>query len=167
VTLLTPAPAGGLTVSLSSSLAVATVPASVTVPAGSTVASFTINTTPVPSTVSSTITATTGSSSKSVNLAIALPMIASFTVTPNPVAGGQTATGEIILTGPAPKGGITYALQSLSDSVSVRATVKVAAGETSVTFNVKTTTVPNDVTAAIKATYGETYGIAQFILTGS
>jgi N-acetylneuraminic acid mutarotase len=55
LTLSGPAPAGGAVVILSSSNGAATVPASVTVPEGAISASFTINTTPVPSATSVSI----------------------------------------------------------------------------------------------------------------
>ena len=166
VTLDSPAPAGGLTVNLSSSLAAATVPATVTVAAGKTGATFTVNTAPVSATVSATIKAAAGSSSKSENLVIVLPKIKSFTVTPNPVIGGQTAVGEIILTGPAPAGGTTCTLQSFLGSVTVPATVTIAAGKTAVKFKIATTVVTTNTNADIKATCSGASQTVQLTLTG-
>lgn len=57
VTLNGPAPAGGASVALSDNSAYASLPASVTVPAGSSSAAFTITTVPVPATRTVTITA--------------------------------------------------------------------------------------------------------------
>ena len=71
VTLTSAAPAGGFAVSLSSSNpSLASVPASVTVAAGSTSASFTIATAAVNGTQSATITATGGGVSRSVTLTV-------------------------------------------------------------------------------------------------
>jgi len=73
------APTGGLTVSLSSSSAVASVPTSVTVPAGATSASFTVSTS---GSGSATITATGGGASRSAALTVnAAPPPAADTVT--------------------------------------------------------------------------------------
>jgi hypothetical protein len=71
VTLTAAAPSGGLVVSLSSSNpGVAGVPASVTVPAGATSATFTVTTTAVYDTRSATITATGGGASRSATLTV-------------------------------------------------------------------------------------------------
>lgn len=71
VTLTVPAPTGGLVVSLSSSnSAKAAVPATVTVPAGSTTATFNITTTSVSRKLVVTISATHGGITKSASLAI-------------------------------------------------------------------------------------------------
>lgn len=71
VTLSAAAPADGLVVSLTSSnAAVASVPPSVTVPAGATSANFTVTTTAVNDTQSATITATGGGASRSVTLSV-------------------------------------------------------------------------------------------------
>ena len=74
VTLTSAAPAGGASVALSSSnTAAATVPASVTVPAGSTSATFTVSTSSVSSNTSSTISASYGGVSRTAILAVNAP----------------------------------------------------------------------------------------------
>jgi hypothetical protein len=72
VTLSGPAPAGGAQVMLSSSDAAATVPPSVIVPAGSTSATFTVNTSTVLVSTSSTITASYNNTSQSATLSVLL-----------------------------------------------------------------------------------------------
>jgi hypothetical protein len=80
VSLTAPAPAGGATVTLSSSnTAVATVPASVTVAAGATSAGFTIATSSVTASVSVTVTASSGGVTRSAALTV------------NPAAGACAA----------------------------------------------------------------------------
>ncbi|MDL1950417.1 hypothetical protein FBQ97_11460, partial [Acidobacteria bacterium ACD] len=101
VTLSGNAPAGGSVVTLASSKAQAVVPASVTVPAGTKVATFPVTTTAVTASTSASITATRGTSSKSATLTI-LPLLSSLTVSSASVVGGAAApTGKITLNGPA------------------------------------------------------------------
>jgi hypothetical protein len=74
VTLSSAAPSGGAVVQLSSSnAAVATVPASVTVPAGASSATFTVSTAPVTATASATITGAAGGASRSAVLTVSPP----------------------------------------------------------------------------------------------
>jgi hypothetical protein len=71
VTIGAAAPAEGVAVALASSnTAVATVPASVTIPAGATTASFTVSTRTVSSTQSVTISATSGGATRSASLTV-------------------------------------------------------------------------------------------------
>jgi len=70
VTIGSAAPAGGLVISLKSSSTTATVPASVTISAGQTSATFTVKTSAVTTKTTSTITATFGSTSKTAVLTI-------------------------------------------------------------------------------------------------
>jgi hypothetical protein len=73
VTLNGVAPSGGLVVPLSSSIAAATVPASVTVPAGQSSATFQLTTTTVTADTSGTITAGTGSNAKTTSIVVRRP----------------------------------------------------------------------------------------------
>lgn len=70
VSINAPAPAGGLKISISSDSSVATVPSSVTIPAGKTSASFTIPTKKVTSSSTARVTATFGTSSVSATLTV-------------------------------------------------------------------------------------------------
>jgi len=70
VTIGSAAPAGGLVISLKSSSTTATVPASVTISAGHTSATFTVKTSAVTTKTTSTITATFGSTSKTAVLTV-------------------------------------------------------------------------------------------------
>jgi hypothetical protein len=70
VTLSAPAPSGGTTVSLSSSSSAAPVPASITIPAGSTSATFVITTSRVTRNTTATVTARLGSSATSTTIAV-------------------------------------------------------------------------------------------------
>ncbi len=72
VTLSTPAPAGGARVALASSSFAASVPSSVTVPAGARSATFPVNTGLVLITTSANITATYNNSSRTATLSVLL-----------------------------------------------------------------------------------------------
>jgi subtilase family serine protease len=107
VYLNTTAPTGGAVVVLSSSSAVANVPASITVSAGLSSASFTIATTAVTALTSATISGTYPSTTtKTTTLTIApSPTPTSVTLAPSTVTGGNPSTGTVLLSGPAPAGG--------------------------------------------------------------
>ena len=75
---------------------------------------------------------------------------------PNPVHGGQTATGTVTLNAAAPAGGVVVALSSASPAFTVPASVTVAQGATSATFAIATTTTPIAATGTLSATYAGT-----------
>src|SRR5437868_5056444 len=134
VTLSGLAPAGGTQVSLSSSSALASIPPSVVVPAESTTATFTVNTSAVATSTVITISASYGGASKSASLTVTpplLPMVSSLALNPTTVLGGvQSSTGTVTLSGPALAGGAQVTLFSDNTSASVPASVTVAAGST-------------------------------------
>jgi thermitase len=159
VTLSGPAPSGGFVVSLSSSNTnVATVPSTVTVPAGATSANFTISTRAVSSATSVTITASAGGVSRSATLTVnPSPSVTlqSLTISPTNIVGGNTATGTVTLSGPAPAGGVVVQLRSSSSRASVPSTVTVPAGATSARFTIQTRSTfwPFVETVTITASY--------------
>jgi uncharacterized repeat protein (TIGR01451 family) len=74
------------------------------------------------------------------------------------VTGGcQNSTGTLLLTGPAPAGGMVVALHSNSLKVHVPPTVTVPAGQTSTTFTADTDVVMNDILAIVTATAGSSH----------
>lgn len=79
VTLNAAAPTGGALVALVSSSTIATVPASVTIPAGATSATFTVTAGAVDNNTSATVTATYGGSSASATLTVTVGTKVSFT----------------------------------------------------------------------------------------
>jgi thermitase len=160
VTLTAPAPSGGFVVNLSSSnTSVATVPSSVTVPAGATSANFTVATNPVSSVTSVTITAAAGGITRTATLTVNPPAsnvtLQSLTISPTSVWGGSTATGTVTLSRPAPAGGVVVQLRSSSSRASVPSTVTVPAGATSARFTIQTRSTfwPFVETVTITATY--------------
>lgn len=156
VTLSGPAPTGGAVVTLSSSnTSVAHLPASVTVNAGGTVATFSVTTSSVASTTQVTIQGTYGST-QGTTLTVLPPsaVLASVTLNPTSVTGGASSTGTVTLSAAAPTGGAVVTLSSGNPAATVPASVTVAAGSTSTTFTVTTSGVASQTSAVITATYG-------------
>jgi hypothetical protein len=81
-------------------------------------------------------------------------VLSSFTVSPTQVIGGSSATGTVNLNNPAPSGGAVVTLTSDNVAVGVPASVTIAAGATSKTFNITTSSVGSAVTANLSASYG-------------
>ena len=105
VTLSSVAPAGGAVVTLASSnVNVATVPASITIPAGVARGTFTISTKLVTAATPVTITAAYNSASKTATLVLN-PPLASLLLNPTTVTGGGTSTATVTLSSVAPAGG--------------------------------------------------------------
>ena len=152
VTLSGPAPKGGLVVTLSSSDPAAQVPATVTVPAGSTAASFPVKTSAVLMQVVATITATANGKSATGTLTVLAPALEKLVLTPPTLPGGQTATGTLNLTFAAPAGGAVVSLSSDNPAAVVPATVTIPASATTTTFPITTKSVPRTVVVTITAT---------------
>jgi uncharacterized repeat protein (TIGR03803 family) len=82
------------------------------------------------------------------------PILTGLAFSPSSVAGGQTATGTITLSGPAPSAGAVVALSAGNSSlVSVPATVTIPAGATSGSFVVATKAVKRTKTTTVTASY--------------
>jgi len=157
VTLSTNAPVGGKVVTLTSSnTGVATVPVSVTVPAGFRTATFTITAGTVAVNTAVTITAGTNGSTGTASVTVTLPAAALSTLTTNVTAatGGVNVTGTVTLTRAAPTGGAVVTLASSSTTIgTVPASVTVAAGATTATFTITTRTVTAASSLTITGTY--------------
>ena len=157
VNLTGPTPSAGALVSLSSANPAASVPSSITIPANSSSASFTISTTTVTTTTVGNITATYSGASKSAILTVNPPApaaISSLTLSPSTIVGGSTATGTVTLTKAAPAGGIVVNLTS-SNSIraKVPATVLIPADALSQVFNITTTATKQKTNVRITASY--------------
>lgn len=155
VTLGGPAPAGGITVGLSSSdTAVVQVPMSATVPAGATSATFSFTTSLVSSSTLVTITATQGATTKTALLTVTPIHPAILTLKPTIVVGGKTSKGTVTLNGAAPTGGALVNLSSSNTSAAtVPASVTIPAGATTATFTVTSKGVASLTTVHITAAY--------------
>ena len=167
VTLSGAAPAGGLVVTLASSSASATVPASVTVATGQTTATFSVTTTAVATNATATITGTLSGASQTASLTITAASLTAVTLNPTSVAGGVSSTGTVTLSAAAPAGGLVVSLASSSASATVPASVTVAAGSTTATFTVTTTAVAANASATITATLSGVSQTASLTITAA
>ncbi len=170
--LSTPAPAGGTVVSLSSTDPVS-VPASVTIPAGQTTATFTVNTRAVGGAFNNVaINATAGSLSATATLTVtpAAPppgSLQSIALNPSSVAGGGTSQGTATLTSAAPAGGTVVTLSSGNAAASVPGSITIPAGSTSGTFTVTTTTVSSNTQVTITGSAGGATQTATLTVTAA
>ncbi len=160
VTLSGAAPSGGAQVTLSSSnTAVARVPSSVTVAAGATSATFMVSSSAVAASTTVTISATYSGATRLASLTVTPaspppPTLSSLSLNPASVTGGNSSTGTVTLSGPAPSGGTQVTLSSSNTTAArVPSSVTVAAGASSTTFTVSTSAVAASTTVTISATY--------------
>lgn len=157
VTLTAPAPYGGVVVALSDNSSATGVPSTVTVASGNTSATFTIATTSVSSNTSVTIFAVYAGVTKTATLTVAASSVvslSSLSLNPTSVRGGSSSQGTVILSGPAPSGGVVVSLSDNSSAASVPASVTVASGSTSASFTITTTRVSSTRSVTISARYG-------------
>jgi uncharacterized protein (TIGR03790 family) len=152
VTLPNPAPAGGTVVSLTSSLPkLVVVPASVTVPAGSTTARFSISAAATPLVTADTAARITASGVGQNALTVS-PLLGALFVAPGSILGGASASGLILLNANAKAGGAIVALSSNSGSITVPATITVPQGASQATFTISSSAVASVTTGSITAT---------------
>lgn len=156
VTISQPAGPNGAIINLQSSdTNLFTVPSTVTIPSGATSANFTITTTTNALTTDQSATISANFGPNTINRTITVRKTTmGFTITPNSVVGGQTATGRISLGAPAPAGGVDVQLLSNRPEAQVPVQVTVPQGATFVTFPITTTAVSTQVNATISASAG-------------
>ena len=156
VTLNGAAPSGGAVVTLSSAnTSLVTVPASVTVAAGQTSATFTANTAPVTQTTAVGVSASSGGTTVTTNVFLVVSSaVSSVTLNPSSLVGPSSSTATVTLRSAAPTGNAVVALAS-SNSVFavVPNSVVVPAGRTSTTFTVNAAQVTSTTTVVISASY--------------
>lgn len=156
VTIAEAAPAGGTVVNLASSLpTVASVPATVTVAAGATTASFTVTTVAVKTATPVTITVTAGGVNQTTTLTVDPLQLSAVALTPTAVLGTVSSAGTVTLNGPAPTGGakVTLALSDATSATLSGTSVTVAAGATTAPFTIKTKAVNAAKSVTVTATY--------------
>lgn len=149
-----PAFPGGFTANLTSSNAVATVPATATAPEGSKTGTFIVNTIPVAVNTTSSISAKAGGITKSATLTVKPAVLMSIAIKPNSVVGGKTTTATITMTGVC-KNNTTVNLSSANTAVAtVPASVTVLAGQSTATVTVTSKPQTVKTTVVITATQG-------------
>jgi hypothetical protein len=166
VTLTGAAPTGGVAISLSSNSPAVNVPALIMVPAGSTIAAFTITTYPVAGSIPVIITADFSGVTKTATLTVTPPALNSLSVSPAGAVGGAASQGTVTLTGAAPAGGVTVALSSgVPSAASVPALIMVPAGSTSFAFTITTYPVAGSTPVIITADYAGVTKMATLTVT--
>jgi len=168
VTLTAPAPSDRVVVSLSSSnTGVANVPSSVTVPGGSTTATFPVTTNPVDTSTAVTISGSYGGDTQAATLTVTPPTLTSLTLSPSSVIGGPlgSTTGTVTLSAPAPAGAQVVLSSSNPSVASVPTIVAVPAGATSATFTVHTSLIIGSTTVTISGSYNDTTRSANLTVT--
>ena len=177
VTLLQPAPPGGIEVTLvSSDTSLARPPAKVLVPEGDTAASFAITTAAVGSAVPIIFnTGTANDNYRAPETRLTLvpvgspapsPSLAAVTLQTDSVVGGGTTTGTIRLTAPAPPGGARVSVNGSMEGqvVTPSGGVTVPAGSTSANFTITAPQVNAPYWVMIQASYGSGAGMHGAVL---
>src|SRR5262245_53278052 len=137
------APPGGAIVALgSTNPALASVPSSVTIPAGASSATFAITTGAVGTATDVTILAARSTTLQQTIQLLPPGALSSLSLSPSTVTGGETSQGTVTLASPAPAGGVVVSLASTDTTVAtVPASITVPAGASSATFTVSTSVV--------------------------
>jgi hypothetical protein len=113
-------------------------PTTVTVPPGGSSATFAVTTTPVSPDQTITVSATLGNSARSTTFVVKAPVVTALLLNPSTVVAGNSATGTIVLNGPAPVRGLTSPLSASNTNATVPTTVTVPAGTDRQTFQITT-----------------------------
>ena len=147
------APAGGAVVPLTTTNTKATVPANVTVPAGSDTGTFSVPTVAVTANASGTVTASYGGVSQALSLTVRPIRAQLLTLSSSRVRGGTTVSGTVTLECPAAPGAVAVSLTSSHAAVAqpTQPSITLPAGATSGTFAVTTTAVSSDTSVTISA----------------
>ena len=139
----------------SNQTAAATVPPTITVPAGQITASFPISTSFVASDTPLFITAASSGLTLT-NTLVPVPVLGALFVGPGTVTAGASATGTVYLNENAPAGGIVVSLATNNSAVSVPPTVTVPAGSSVVPFPITTSAIAANTSVSIGASYAGT-----------
>ena len=147
-----PAPIGGAVITLASSDPSAQVPATVTIPAGSTNASFNITSTAVASNTLLNITATLNGNSASYGLLVCAPQLSQISVPQTTIKGGTSEMITVTISGPAPVGGYVVTLGSTTPFATPPGSVTIPAGATSVQVTLASQVTANPILFTLSAT---------------
>jgi hypothetical protein len=155
-------------VTLQSSAAAVTVPASVTIAAGSASAAFNATaSSAVPAAQTVTVSATLGTATKSAALSLqpAAAVLSGIACTPNSVASGATAACSVTLSAAAPAGGTSLSISSSSSALSLPTQLAIPAGATSASVTATAGPVTADQAVTVTATLGGTAKSATVTVT--
>lgn len=145
------APPIGTSIALSRSIPAVNVPATVTVPGGATQINFSGTTVPVSTTVSATITASSGTSSRQATIEVRAPELESVSVLESPLPGGENAVGRVRMTSNV-TADTTVSLSDNSTFVSIPASVVIRRNTREANFAVTTSGVLANAVVRLTAT---------------
>ena len=165
VTLTSPAPSGGVTVTLLCSGMTGDVPASVIIPAGQISQSFSIRTSPVAQQTVLTLMAQLNGVQQTATLSISPPTLASLTL-PSSTSGGTVVTATVMLNGIASSDVVVGLSSSDSSVVRLHRAVIVPAGSSSATFEINTYRSHTTKTVTIQAVQGNVMLTRDLIIAG-
>lgn len=149
------APAGGVTVNMTTNNGIVQVPATVTIQSNQGDRRFNISTSPVAVSTPVIITAERFGYSASNTLRVQPPTLMSITPVPQRITGGFSARARIQILGIAPANGFNVALSSSNtNAATVSAGIKVPAGANSVEALVITKVVQQNTNVTLTATAG-------------
>ncbi|MGA3240835.1 MAG: hypothetical protein ABSG03_31575 [Bryobacteraceae bacterium] len=134
ITLTNAAPAGGAAVTLSNTNATLTVPASVTVSAGATIATFAATTSAIPSNQSATVTAAYNGSSANATISLAASTLVSSLVCGAATLSPSTSSTCTVTLTNAPAGGANVVVSTVNSLLTAPSSVAIAAGSKSASF---------------------------------
>ncbi len=87
------------------------------------------------------------------NPTVSVASLSSLSVSPSTVTGGQTTSGTVSLTSPAPAGGAIVTLSSANPAATVPSSITVPANATSIAFSINTSAVAATSIGNISASY--------------
>jgi trimeric autotransporter adhesin len=159
VTLTSAAPTATIVpLGLGTTSASVSMPSSLTVAGGATIASFTVQASAVTAATTAVVVASLNGSSASFSLGLTPLSAQALFCTPSTIVTPGTSTCTVILSGLAPSGGakVTLKMGSPLPAITMPASVTVAAGTKSATFTVQAATVATTSTTSIIATLNGT-----------
>ena len=156
ITLSAAAPAGGITVTLSSNNPLLTVPASVVIASGSTTAVFTATAGTIGSSQTASVIATYNNSTQQTVLSLFAPgVVMSLVCSPLSLATGGTAICSVTLSSP-PSSDAKIVLSSDNSLLAAPSSVTIGAGTTAASFTVNAGVISSNQTATLTAGYNNT-----------
>lgn len=147
-------PVGPAVVALQSSSPALTIPSTLTLDAGMKSKGFYAQAASVGVNTPATVTATWCGISKSKSVTIVPALLSDLIITPNPILGGTSGTGQVVLNGTAKPGGSVVTTYDNTSLITTPASVTVPVGSTSQTFAFSTLYVTATTTRTMSAKLG-------------
>lgn len=167
VLLSSPAPAGGVTVALSSSHPALQPPASVVVPQGRAESPFLVTTRSVAETVTCTLTGAAAGQTQRVRVELLPPSVAGLELEATHLPSGRDITGSVKLSRPAPPGGVEVTVEIAPPELGKGAVaVRVAEGQWGTSFSLGTKRQAETAQATVRARLRESEETSLVMLLG-